>query len=121
MSSRISDIKRSQKESLYHRIISSLFLSVTRDCPELAGLFINRIELSANKSNCFIYFGAENEDVFKEKLETLKLYKPSIRKALGDEIQTRYVPQLTFRFDKKLKKQREIEDLMNKLKDEGEL
>lgn len=121
MSTRVGDIKRSQKESLYYRIISSLFLSIIRDNPELESIFITRVELSANKSNCFVFFGAKNEADFKEKLDILKLYKPSMRKSLADEIQTRYVPQLTFKFDKKLEKQREVEDLMDKLKDEGEL
>lgn len=121
MSSRVGDIKKSQKESLYYRIISSLFLDIVRDNPDLISLFVSRVELSANKGNCFVLFGADNEEQFKEKLETLKLYKPSLRKAFGDQIQVRYVPELTFKYDKKLEKQRELDDLMNKLKNEGEI
>ena len=121
MTSRVGSIKRSQKESLYYRIISSLLLGLIRENVELSPLFVSHVELSANKGACFVFFGAPDEKFFNKHLKTLTLYKPSIRKALGSEIQTRYVPELFFKYDKKLEKQREVEELLNKLKIDGEV
>lgn len=119
-SSRVSDIKRSQKESLYYRIISSLLLDLIRDNPSLATLFVNRVELSANKGSIFVFLGSIDEETFKQQLKTLKLFKPSMRKALGDQIKARYVPDIVFKFDKKLEKQREVEALIDSIQDDIE-
>ncbi len=57
---------------------------------------------------------------FEEILEILKLYKPSLRKALSAEIKARYVPDLIFRFDKKFEKRQRIEKLLEEIKEKGE-
>jgi ribosome-binding factor A len=119
---RISDIKRAQKESLLLRTISKLFLEVTRDNKDFMGFFVNRVELSPDKGHCSVYFCTMNGlDEFAEKLEKLKLYKPSMRAALSREINGRYTPNLRFKFDTCQEKVHRIDELLENLKNEGDL
>jgi ribosome-binding factor A len=120
--SRIQDIKRGQKESLLFKEISELFMKTALDDPKLAGLSINRVSLSPDKSFCTVYFySAKGKADFEEKLELLKLYKPSMRKAIAKTIKGRYVPDLKFAFDEQFEKQQKVEELFEKLKREGQL
>lgn len=117
----ISQKKRAQKERLLLREIAKLFMQASIDDPLLHDLIIRRVELSKDKSTCFVYFFSENgKQAFDEKLEHLKLYRPSMRKALADELQFRYTPDLRFVFDTKFEKQQSVEKLLDKLKEEGQ-
>ena len=118
----IKEKKRAQKERLLHREISQLFLQAAIDDPELRNITIHRVQLSEDRSICTVYFYAEEgKKAFDKKLERIKLYKPSLRKALADRLQFRYVPNLRFRFDMQYEKQRAIEKLLDKLKEEDQL
>lgn len=119
--STISQKKRAQKERLLLREISKLFMQASMDDPSLHDLMIRRVELSKDKSTCFVYFFSESgKEAFDERLERLKLYRPSMRKALADELQFRYTPNLRFVFDTKFEKQQAIEKLLDKIKEEGQ-
>ena len=119
---RVSSIKKEQKESLLMKEISSLFLKASLDDPRLSDLFINRISLSPDKRICTVYFHtSKGLEGFKEKLEILKLYKPSLRKSISNTIKGKYVPDLKFAFDDQFEKQVKMEELMEKLKKEGQL
>lgn len=119
---RVGTIKRSQKESLLLREIASHFMQITRDNTELHGLIVTRVTLSPDKSKCTIFIhGQGGLAEFEEKRQQIVLYKASLRKALSQAIQSRYVPQLRFVYDAQLDKQRHIDDLIDKLKDEGNL
>ncbi len=108
-------IKRAQKESLLLRQVSEMFHTITIDDIRLHGLFINRVELSPDKSWLTIYFFTlDGLDKFQEQLEVLKLYKPSIRKGLATKMTGRYVPDLRFSFDEKFEKQQRLEAAMAK-------
>ena len=119
---RVSSIKRAQKESLLFRTISKLFLQAIIDDKELQGFYVNRVTLSPDKSHCYVFFCATggNEE-FTEKLEKLKLYKPSLRAALAKEIAGRYTPQITFKFDACQAKVQRMDELLEDLKKKGEL
>ena len=119
---RVCDIKRAQKASLLLRVISQLFLEVTLDNKELQGFFVNRVDLSPDKSICYVYFcttGGPEE--FKQKLDILKLYKPSMRASLSRQIASRYTPEIVFKFDSCAEKVEKIDRLLQKLKDNGDL
>ena len=112
-------VKKAQKESLLLREISQLFLEKALEDPELKDLFINRVSLSNDKSSCIVYFySGLGKAEFERVFEHLKLYKPSMRKALASDIKGRYVPQIIFRYDDQLKKQLEIENLIESVKSE---
>ncbi len=111
-------IKIAQKEKLLFREISSLFMKASMDDPKLRGFTITRVELSADKGFCSVYFYTpDGKEVFHEQLETLKLYKPSLRKALSG-LKSRYTPDLVFKFDEQFEKQMRIENLLDKVKQE---
>ncbi len=115
----VSSIKKSQKEALLFRSISELFRETTLDDKNLANLFVNRVKLSDDKSVCTIFFycvGGAAE--FKEKLQTLLLYKGSLRRALAKMIASRYTPELVFKFDDQYEKQQRIEGLLEQVKGE---
>jgi ribosome-binding factor A len=120
--SRISQIKKEQKESLLFKEISDLFLKTTIDDKSLSGLFLTRVSLSQDKGFCTIYFySTQGKDYFQSVFETLKLYKPSLRKALSQKIKGRYVPELKFAFDDQFEKTQKVEELFEKLKRDGQL
>ena len=120
--SRTSSIKLGQKKSLLLKEISELFLRAAMDDSRLQGLFINRVELSKDKGHCTVYFySVKGKEDFELKLDALKLYKPSLRKALAQKIKGRYVPDLVFAYDEQLEKQLKVETLLEKLKREGQL
>jgi len=109
-SSATAAIKKAQKESMFLREISKMFHSVSMEDNRLFGLFVNRVEISTNKSVCTIFFyTTEGFEKYKELLEILKLYKPSMRKSLANEIKTRYVPEIQFEYDAKFEKQQRLE------------
>lgn len=119
MNNSASEIKRSQKESLFLKEISKMFHEITLDEDRLHGLFVNRVELSSDKSWCTIYFyTTEGYQSFQSKLDILKLYKPSIRKGLATSIQSRYVPDLRFAYDAQFEKQQRLESIISKVSED---
>jgi ribosome-binding factor A len=117
-----SDVKRAQKSALLFRTICNLFLEATLDNKELARLVITHIELSPDKSVCYVYFFcAEGEEGYNELFPTLKLYKPSLRAALSKSIASRYTPEIRFKYDKAKSKANRVETLLCELKEKGEL
>lgn len=119
---RVSDIKHAQRESLLYRTISNYFLQITFDDPQLKGLYVNRVTLSADRSMCTVYFQTEGGKAdFEAKRKQLVLYKPSLRNALSKILRGPYTPNLRFKYDEQFEKQRKIEELFDKLKDEGKL
>ena len=122
VSTKPSDIKRSKKESLLLREISRLFMQTVLDDPRLAGLFVNRVQLSPDRGMCTVFiYSSAGKEAFDEVFDTLKLYKPSLRKAVAHAMQSRYTPELKFVFDGQQDKQSKLNDLIEKLKDEGQL
>lgn len=117
--SNTSSIKRAQKESLFLREISNLFLKTSMDDKRLQGMHVNRVMLSPDKGWCTVYFYTpEGKAFFDEVLPILILYKPSLRKALASIINSRYVPDLVFKYDELYEKQMHIENLIEKVKAE---
>lgn len=111
-----SDIKRSQKESLLLRIISQLYHQASCDDKTLQQAYVTRVQLSPSKTLCTVYFYMpEGEAAFKKVLHKISLYKPSMRKALAQEINGRYTCELAFRFDDQFEKTQKIERLLDSL------
>ena len=115
-------VKHAQRESFLLREISDLFLRIALDDPLLQDFYVTRVELSPDRGHCTIHFHTPSGfDVFKEKLSSLILYKPSLRSALSKALHTRYTPELKFLYDEGIDKQNKIEDLFRRLEDEGKL
>jgi ribosome-binding factor A len=119
MRTSVQTIKQHQKESLLLKEISSLFWEITLENPALRELSINRVELAPDRGTCYVYFyTAGGKQVFTGLLEQLKLFKPSMRKAIAHKLQFRYTPDLMFRFDEQFEKQANIEKLLDQVKTE---
>lgn len=119
--STVKTIKQAKKTALLFRELSQLFMRLTMDEPRLENLFISRVEMSRDGGICFIHFYTPHgEKKFNEQLPILILYKPSLRKALSQQIAGRYTPELVFKFDDKFEKQSKLEALLDKIKTEEE-
>ena len=115
----VHQVKREQKKSFYLKEIASLVHQISIDEPKLIQLFITRIELSRDSGICYVYFSTINDKkAFDEGLEILKLYKPSMRKALAQSLHTRYVPNLVFRYDHTKEKERRVNVLLDEIEQE---
>jgi len=96
-----------------------LVQKVAMDEPKLLTIFITHIELSKDGGICYVYFSTyTNEETFNEALEILKLYKPSMRKALSNIGHSRYVPNLRFLYDKSKEKERHINKLLDDISED---
>ncbi|NRB21708.1 30S ribosome-binding factor RbfA [Candidatus Dependentiae bacterium] len=112
----LRDRRRAQKEANMLREISKLFMQLSQDNSELAGISVSRVKLSPDKSHCTIFFYLlDGEEKFQEKFSTLILYKPSLRKALSQAIPSRYTPDLVFKYDTLVEKQRRVDDIIIEL------
>ena len=118
----VSDIKRAQKESLLLRELSTYFLRIANEDDRIKDTILNRVKLSKDKGVCTLYFYTpQGEQYFQELMPFLILYKPSMRKALAQSINARYTPQLVFKYDTAYEKHLEIDELIEKLKQEDKL
>jgi ribosome-binding factor A len=117
----VKNIKKSQKESVLYRYVSQFFVQISQDSPELWGLTINRVELSPDKSVCSVFlYTPDGIEAFRAKLPQLLLYKPSLRTAIAHALQSRYVPQIIFKYDTRFEKQLALEQLLDKIKAESQ-
>lgn len=118
----LSDIKHAQKESLLMREISRHLLNIIVEDKKLDGLSVTRVKLSPEKGRCTVFFFSHfGETDFKEKLQYLILYKPSLRSAIAKTLQSRYTPDITFVYDEALEKTEKVHRLIDNLKDKGRL
>lgn len=115
--SKVSSIKKSQKESLLFKSIAQLLQQAALDDPELSRLAINRVELSDDRSYCLVYFFSDlGKSEFDKYFDKLKLYKPSLRAALANRLQSRRTPQIVFKYDDQYAKTKEVEELLERVK-----
>ena len=119
MESPVKSIRKAQKESLLLREIANLFNVIANEDPELKNLYINRVALSDNGGMAEVFFYSSlGREEFERVFERLKLYKPSLRKAIADRVPGRYTPDIRFRFDDQLKKLLAIEELIEQVKEQ---
>jgi ribosome-binding factor A len=112
------NIKREQKKSFLFRELSALVHEITIEEPKLSSLFVTRVEMSRDSGILYVYFSSHKDKAdFDTGLELLKLYKPSVRKALAEALASRYVPDLVFRYDESKEKERHINALLDKIKE----
>lgn len=115
-------IKRAQKESYFFKEIANLFMQIAMDDSRLSGIYISKVSLSPDGGTANVLFlSQDGREDFEKKLQTLILYKPSLRAALAKTAQGRYTPNLIFRYDEGYEKTEKINALIDKLKKEGKL
>lgn len=110
------NIKREQKISLFFNEISRLIQQLTLDEPELSKIFVTRVRLSKDYKICFVYFSTyTDKQEFYKALETLKLYKPSLKKSLAGRVGGKYAADLVFLYDINKDKERKINRLLDEV------
>jgi len=121
-SKRPSEIKHAQKESVLAREVAQFLVRIIQDDQRLQGLYVNRARLSPDKGTCLVYIHTSGglKD-FEAKFQFLVVYKPSIRASLSKTLQGRYTPQIKFLYDAAVDKTRHVDDLIDRLKEEGKL
>ena len=111
------NIKLAQKEATLLRLISRLFLEAAIDNSELKDLVVTRVKLSPDGSLCTVYFYTFLGKEHYHKAESvLKLYKPSLRKAIADKAAFRHTPNFRFNFDEHIDKQKHLDELFESFK-----
>jgi len=120
--SRLRSIKHAQRESFFLKEISQFFVPIMLDNQSLQSLCISRVSLSSDKGLVAIYFYTpQGQPFFQERLSDLILYKPSLRAAIAKIFHGPYAPELVFRYDENLDKERKINELIDQLKREDKL
>lgn len=118
-SSKLSTIKTAQKESSILKILSGLFEEMIRENAHLNGWYITRVQLSPGKTVVYVYiYSAAGSSAFSHVMEDIKIYKPSMRKALATGLQKRFTPDIVFMFDEQLEKTLHMENLLDLVKEE---
>jgi ribosome-binding factor A len=121
MNSKVSDVKKERRKALFLREITSIIQQLASDEPAVTQVYVSNVDISANSGIVYVYFSAYMEpgqEIFDKALAVLKLYKPSIRKAFAQQVQTRYAPDLVFVFDKAKERERRVNDLLEKVSSE---
>jgi len=108
-----SSVKRQQRQALFLKEVVRMFHEILQDEPSLSDVYPVKVELSKGDGMCYVYFSAPEEEIFDAALETLKLYKPSLRKALAKIRQSRHTPNVTFVYDKSLERSRRVNELID--------
>lgn len=110
-------VKKRQRESLLFKELVKIISVLQQDEKQLASLIPTRLKISDDKSHCTLYFTCENDNFIKY-LETLKLYKPSIRAQLSKAVKARYTPEIVFAYDQKFQEQLELDQILDSIKDD---
>jgi ribosome-binding factor A len=121
LSEKPSDIiRREKKQSFLFRELSLLLRGLCLDEPTLISTYLTRVELTPGKGTCNLFFASHNGlEGFKEALEILKLYRPSLRSSLASLLQGRYTPELIFKYDEAVEKTEQMYKLLDDVKDKN--
>jgi ribosome-binding factor A len=111
-----SNRKREQKTSLFFHEISSLVQQLSLDELDLSKVFVTRVRLSNDYKICFVYFSTYTDKAeFDKALKILKLYKPSLRRAMAQSVPGKYTADLVFLYDETKEKERKMNELLDKV------
>lgn len=108
-------VKRAQKEALYLRTIANLFREAAAEDSNLRGISVERVQISPDGSMCTVFFFMTDTHSVEEKINYLKLYKPSLRRAFAKELNQRRTPDFIFKYDKQFAKAERINQLLDSL------
>ncbi len=114
-----TNFRREQRNAQMKRHIASSFQQLSFDEPSILKLFVTRVELSKCGGTLNVYCSTYTDEAdYLIGLETLKLYKPSMRSSLGTALRMRYVPDIKFKYDANKDKERGIEAILDSIKED---
>jgi ribosome-binding factor A len=87
--------------------------------PRIGFLTITRVSMSDDLKLARVYYSVLGTEEEREKSEEgLKSARGFIKKLLGQRTRLKYLPDLVFLFDDSYEKEKHIESILEKLKDE---
>ena len=116
------EYKRSDRiaESIREEI-SSILLQEIND-PRIQFVSVMRVEVSADLQHAKIFVSIiGSEEKKQEAFEGLKSARGFIQRKLGKRIRLRYTPEISFKMDTSVDKGMHIYELLQEIKNEGEL
>ncbi len=96
-------------------VVANLFARGEVRDPRLQGITIHHVKLSSDLSVAKVYYMIPQGS---DKDEIAKLLKPVsryVRKALGDQLFLRYIPQVNFYYDDNIDHSMKINELLSKI------
>ena len=112
-------IKQKRINSEITKCISEIIFEETRDSI-LKDITITASEVSNDLSHCKVYFTSLNDTDHKElEKEINDDTAKFIRMKLADKIELRNIPELIFKYDESIEYGNNIENIINKIHNEG--
>lgn len=116
--SKLHDIKREKKKSLFFRELSQIINLIANEEEAAQKVYVTKVDFSEDYGILYVYLTTVesfSEEVFDKALNILKLYKPSIRKEIATRLNPRYTPDIIFLYDKHKEKQDRINALLDQV------
>lgn len=98
-----------------HEILAKLVLNEIRD-PRLQGLEITDVDISPDLKHAQVYWVLIQDSgkaQRREAVEGLEQAKGFLKREVGSRLDTKYTPDLDFRYDESLERGRRIEELLD--------
>ncbi len=96
-------------------VVSKTLLTEVQD-PRLANVTITHVEVSRDLQNAKIYYTVLGEKEDRDNAErAFQSAKPMFRSKIGEAVQLRLVPDITFRYDGGTDNAMSVEDILNSL------
>lgn len=116
-------VKRSDKISeAIHKIVSELLIKGLKD-PRIGFVTITGVKVPTDLRQATIYFTVVGDDEAKKNTETgLNSARGFIRKEIGQALQLRFTPEITFKYDRSVDYGQHIESILKEIssKDDGD-
>ncbi len=86
----------------------------------LGFITVTMVKLTPDLRQAWVYVSVLGDEVTKEKAkEGLESASGYVKKLIGERIKMRYTPEITFELDESFEKVKYIEDILDKIKQEG--
>jgi ribosome-binding factor A len=111
-------IKSERVAELIMAHISQLLLTELRD-PRVVGVTITEVHIDRELEHAEVFVNALGDETReKEVLQGLKAARGFIRKELGTRLHIRRVPELHFKWDKRLEQAAHLDQVLNAIREE---
>lgn len=105
-----------------HEILARLLLEEVRD-PRVRNVEITDVEVSPDLRHAQVFWVVierEGEDGRAEAGEGLQTAKGFLKREIGERLETKFTPELDFRFDDSLERGRRIDELLEDVSGESD-
>ena len=111
----------SRPERIGEEIRQAISLSLAREVqdPRIGFVTVTRVKVSADLQVARIYYTAiGDERARKETARGLEAAKPFLRRAVGNQLRLRRVPEIAFEYDRGVEHQDRVEQILHELEAE---